>query len=199
MNTVCISSVNGTLLRRNDSFPSGRGASGWMWKSYSLDECCIFQYRTQMNTVCISSVNGTLLRRNDSFPSGRGASGWMWKSYSLDECCIFQYRTQMNTVCISSVNGTLLRRNDSFPSGRGASGWMWKSKYILIIRSYIHHAPRSHIAQITQWKYHTPRCPSPRWDDIGCQLGLFDGRRTYQLSWFVLSLSKSTFRGFEHW
>ena len=26
----------------------------------------------------------------------------------------------------------------------------FKSKYILIIRSYIHHAPRSHIAQITQ-------------------------------------------------
>ena len=45
---------------------------------------------------------------------------------------------------------------------------VFKWKYILIIRTctYIQHAPRSHIAQITQWKYHTPRCPSPRWEWI---------------------------------
>ena len=24
-------------------------------RNYSLDECCLFQYRTQMNTVCISN------------------------------------------------------------------------------------------------------------------------------------------------
>ena len=75
---------------------------------YSLDECCIFPYRTQMNTVCISSHT---LHSDFHYETYIGISPYRTLAvglystcqltpYSLDECCIFPYRTHMNTVCI---------------------------------------------------------------------------------------------------
>ena len=33
-----------------------------VWAPYSLDECCIFPYRTQMNTVCISEIYRVIVK-----------------------------------------------------------------------------------------------------------------------------------------
>ena len=65
----------------------------WRLTPYSLDECCIFQYRTQINTVCISSQSDTghqhsargTLKQPPHLPQGACAAS------ALCQCCICHF------------------------------------------------------------------------------------------------------------